>query len=139
MVQQQGKTQQTQSKPARQEQLKADYDKTNYDKTVQTRAEQLKIEQAKVKQEMQEQADAGFAWLPAPAKINLFLHVVGQRSDGYHCLQSVFQFVDLYDYLSFRRRDDGQIRSEVHTSELQSRGHLVCRLLLEKKNDTYTN
>lgn len=123
-----GKTQQTQAKSARQEQLKADYDKTNYDKTVQTRAEQLKIEQAKAKQEMQEQADAGFAWLPAPAKINLFLHVVGQRSDGYHCLQSVFQFVDLYDYLSFRRRDDGQIRLHMpQMPELANEHNLIYR------------
>lgn len=40
--------------------------------------------------------------LPAPAKLNLFLHVVGRRADGYHKLQTVFQFVDLCDQLSFR-------------------------------------
>ncbi len=38
---------------------------------------------------------------PAPAKLNLMLRVVGRRHDGYHLLQSVFQFVDLSDYLSF--------------------------------------
>lgn len=48
--------------------------------------------------------------VPAPAKINLFLHVVGQRSDGYHLLQTVFRFIDLNDTLHFRRRDDGLIR-----------------------------
>lgn len=48
--------------------------------------------------------------VPAPAKINLFLHVVGQRSDGYHMLQTVFRFVDLYDILDFELRTDGQIR-----------------------------
>lgn len=46
---------------------------------------------------------------PAPAKINLFLHVVGQRPDGYHLLQSVFQLVDRCDYLDFTVRNDGQI------------------------------
>ncbi len=48
------------------------------------------------------------AW-PAPAKINLFLHVVGRRDDGYHLLQTVFQFLDFSDTLRFRLRDDGVI------------------------------
>lgn len=47
--------------------------------------------------------------LLAPAKINLFLHVVGQRSDGYHLLQSVFQLLDLSDEVSLKTRDDDQI------------------------------
>lgn len=47
--------------------------------------------------------------VPAPAKLNLFLHVVGRRADGYHLLQSVFTFIDLYDYLDFELRSDGQI------------------------------
>lgn len=38
--------------------------------------------------------------LCAPAKINLFLHITGQRTDGYHQLQSVFQLIDWYDMLS---------------------------------------
>lgn len=45
----------------------------------------------------------------APAKLNLFLHVVGRRPDGYHLLQSVFRFLDYGDSLSFRLRRDGQI------------------------------
>lgn len=49
-------------------------------------------------------------WWPAPAKINLFLHIVGRRADGYHLLQTVFQFVDLCDGLRFAPRPDGQIR-----------------------------
>lgn len=40
--------------------------------------------------------------VPAPAKLNLFLHILGRRADGYHELQTVFQFVDLCDRLSFR-------------------------------------
>jgi 4-diphosphocytidyl-2-C-methyl-D-erythritol kinase len=50
------------------------------------------------------------ATYPAPAKLNLFLHVVGQRPDGYHLLQTVFRFVDYGDSLSFVVRDDGAIR-----------------------------
>ncbi len=47
-------------------------------------------------------------WL-APAKLNLFLHVVGRQSDGYHLLQTVFQFINLFDELTFRVTDDGRI------------------------------
>ena len=47
---------------------------------------------------------------PAPAKLNLFLHIVGRREDGYHQLQSVFRFLDYADSLSFRARDDGVIK-----------------------------
>ncbi|MEZ2720414.1 4-(cytidine 5'-diphospho)-2-C-methyl-D-erythritol kinase [Paenalcaligenes hominis] len=47
--------------------------------------------------------------VPAPAKLNLFLHVVGRRADGYHLLQSVFTFIDLCDYLDFELRTDGVI------------------------------
>jgi len=46
---------------------------------------------------------------PAPAKLNLFLHVTGRRADGYHLLQSVFQLIDLCDELHFDLRDDGRI------------------------------
>ncbi len=52
---------------------------------------------------------ASLAACPAPAKLNLFLHVTGRRDDGYHLLQSVFQLVDLCDVLHFALRDDGQI------------------------------
>ncbi|MDP2226751.1 MAG: 4-(cytidine 5'-diphospho)-2-C-methyl-D-erythritol kinase [Moraxellaceae bacterium] len=47
--------------------------------------------------------------LPAPAKLNLFLHVTGRRSDGYHLLQTVFQFLEVADTLHFRHRDDGRL------------------------------
>lgn len=46
---------------------------------------------------------------PAPAKLNLFLHVVGRRADGYHLLQTVFRFIARADTLRFAPRDDGQI------------------------------
>lgn len=47
---------------------------------------------------------------PAPAKLNLFLHIVGRRPDGYHLLQTVFQFLDYGDELDFWVRADGLIR-----------------------------
>lgn len=46
---------------------------------------------------------------PAPAKLNLFLHVVGRREDGYHLLQTVFTLIDRCDRLRFRVRDDGRV------------------------------
>jgi len=52
---------------------------------------------------------------PAPAKLNLFLHVVGRRQDGYHLLQTAFRFIDYGDELSFAVRADGEIR---HTNPL---------------------
>jgi len=47
--------------------------------------------------------------VPAPAKLNLFLHIVGRRDDGYHLLQSPFQLIDWADRLHFERRDDGRL------------------------------
>ena len=46
----------------------------------------------------------------SPAKLNLFLHITGRRDDGYHELQTVFQFIDLCDELSFQQRQDGIIK-----------------------------
>ncbi|HSO07598.1 MAG TPA: 4-(cytidine 5'-diphospho)-2-C-methyl-D-erythritol kinase [Pelomicrobium sp.] len=51
-----------------------------------------------------------FAEFPAPAKLNLFLHVVGRRADGYHLLQTVFRFVDFGDTVRIRVRDDGVVK-----------------------------
>lgn len=47
--------------------------------------------------------------LPAPAKLNLMLHIVGRRADGYHLLETLFQFLDYADTLHFNTRADGQI------------------------------
>ena len=50
--------------------------------------------------------------IPAPAKLNLFLHITGRRSDGYHLLQSVFMLIDWCDTLHFELRASGQISRE---------------------------
>jgi 4-diphosphocytidyl-2-C-methyl-D-erythritol kinase len=47
--------------------------------------------------------------LPAPGKLNLMLRIIGRRPDGYHLLQTVFQFIDRYDWLRFRSRSDGAV------------------------------
>ena len=54
-------------------------------------------------------ADSAELSLPAPAKLNLMLHIVGRRADGYHLLETLFQFLDYADTLHFCTRDDGQI------------------------------
>lgn len=56
--------------------------------------------------------------LPAPAKLNLFLHVIGRRADGYHLLQSVFVLIDWCDHLSFELRRDGSLSREDLSAEL---------------------
>lgn len=66
------------------------------------------------------------AW-PAPAKINLFLHVVGRRPDGYHLLQTVFRFIDLADTLRFEPRDDGRIVLATPTPGVPPEQDLVVR------------
>jgi 4-diphosphocytidyl-2-C-methyl-D-erythritol kinase len=50
--------------------------------------------------------------IPAPAKLNLFLHIVGRRPDGYHLLESAFMLIDWCDTLHFELRNDGQISRE---------------------------
>ncbi|MEJ8824597.1 4-(cytidine 5'-diphospho)-2-C-methyl-D-erythritol kinase [Variovorax humicola] len=56
--------------------------------------------------------------LPAPAKLNLFLHITGRRDDGYHLLQSVFMLIDWCDTLHIERRDDGGLSREDLTTPL---------------------
>lgn len=57
----------------------------------------------------QSDIQGGRAWWPAPAKLNLFLHVLGRRGDGYHSLQTAFQLIDLCDELAFEPGRGGLI------------------------------
>ena len=66
---------------------------------------------------------------PAPAKLNLFLHVVGRRADGYHLLQSVFQLIDHADTLHFDLRDDGRIVRSNEVPGVPEEQDLVVRAL----------
>lgn len=70
--------------------------------------------------------DRHAAW-PAPAKLNLFLHVLGRRPDGYHELQTAFQFVDLMDSLRFEVRADGRILRTAGPVEVPAAADLVVR------------
>lgn len=68
----------------------------------------------------------GSAW-PAPAKLNLFLHVVGRRPDGYHLLQTVFRFIDRADILHFEPRDDGDVVLATPTPGVEAANDLTVR------------
>ena len=67
------------------------------------------------------------AFWPAPAKLNLFLHVLGRREDGYHRLQTVFQFLDIGDELRFELRSDGAIRRVSGPDDIPPEQDLVVR------------
>jgi 4-diphosphocytidyl-2-C-methyl-D-erythritol kinase len=66
---------------------------------------------------------------PAPAKLNLFLHVVGRRPDGYHLLQSVFQLIDRSDTLHFDLRDDDRIVRTTEVPGVAEEQDLIVRAL----------
>ncbi|WP_041185949.1 4-(cytidine 5'-diphospho)-2-C-methyl-D-erythritol kinase [Candidatus Kinetoplastidibacterium galati] len=63
----------------------------------------------------------------APAKINIFLHVIGRRLDGYHMLQTVFRLIDLHDNLSFNLRNDGTISFEMTSNNIPNEYNLVIK------------
>lgn len=64
---------------------------------------------------------------PAPAKLNLFLHVVGRRPDGYHLLQTAFRFIECADYLRFAPRSDGKIVLATPTPGVAEEDDLTVR------------
>lgn len=64
---------------------------------------------------------------PSPAKLNLFLYITGQRADGYHTLQTLFQFIDYGDTLSVEPRQDGLIRLLTPVEGVADEDNLIVR------------
>lgn len=64
---------------------------------------------------------------PAPAKLNLFLHVVGRRDDGYHLLETAFRLIDLCDSLELAPRADGEVRLATPLAGVADDDHLAVR------------
>lgn len=64
---------------------------------------------------------------PSPAKLNLFLYITGQRADGYHQLQTLFQFLDYGDQLTIEPRDDNQIRLLTPIAGVENEQNLIVR------------
>jgi len=73
---------------------------------------------------------------PAPAKLNLFLHVIGRRADGYHLLQTVFQFVDYCDQIDFAVRADGRLARQANYADIAADADLVMRAAAALKAET---
>ncbi len=71
-------------------------------------------------------ASRGSVW-PAPAKLNLFLHVTQKRSDGYHDLQTLFQLIDLCDSIELTLREDGEIERVEGADGVQPEADLTVR------------
>lgn len=65
--------------------------------------------------------------LPAPAKLNLWLHIIGRRPDGYHELETVFQFLDHADQLHYSLRDDGQIHLRTEIAGVPHDSNLIVK------------
>ena len=80
-------------------------------------------------------ADEWSVW-PAPAKLNLFLRIVGRRADGYHELQTVFRILDWGDEISLRVRADGKIVRASELAEVPAEQDLVVRAARLLKNHT---
>jgi 4-diphosphocytidyl-2-C-methyl-D-erythritol kinase len=71
--------------------------------------------------------------LPAPAKLNLMLHILGRRADGYHDLQTLFQFVEYADQLGFSLRNDGQILLHGELNGVPHDDNLIVRAARQLK------
>lgn len=77
----------------------------------------------------------GIPWL-APGKLNLMLRIVGRRPDGYHLLQTVFQFINRCDQLSFFPRPDNQVRLRTLIPGVPEEQDLVVRAAQMLKRDS---
>ena len=76
---------------------------------------------------------------PAPAKLNLMLHITGRRADGYHDLQTVFQFLDLCDELEFEITEDARISRLAGPSFIDAEDDLVVRSARALQQETGTD
>jgi 4-diphosphocytidyl-2-C-methyl-D-erythritol kinase len=74
--------------------------------------------------------------VPAPAKVNLFLHVTGRRADGYHVLESLIVAIDVGDTITLARRDDGAIVRTNEVENVPSDSDLAVRAAVALKNAT---
>ena len=77
--------------------------------------------------------------IKAPAKINRFLHIVGQRKDGYHLLQSVFQLIDLHDDIYLTASADGLVHRPTGAPNVPPEEDLVVRAAKLLQEYTHTN
>jgi len=73
---------------------------------------------------------------PAPAKLNLFLYITGQRSDGYHELQTLFQFIDRCDYLTIRANTSNQITISPELVDVPLEKNLIYKAAMLLKKET---
>ncbi|WP_330982719.1 MULTISPECIES: 4-(cytidine 5'-diphospho)-2-C-methyl-D-erythritol kinase [Enterobacterales] len=76
---------------------------------------------------------------PSPAKLNLFLYITGQRADGYHTLQTLFQFLDYGDTITIDVRNDGELRLLTPVEGVPAEENLIvraARLLMKAASDT---
>lgn len=72
-------------------------------------------------------SDSALSWWPAPAKLNLFLHITGRYADGYHALQTAFQLIDHCDRVGIAVREDGRIERPVGLAEVPPERDLTVR------------
>lgn len=80
--------------------------------------------------------NTAFTTFPSPAKLNLFLHITGQRTSGYHDLQTVFQFIDLYDDIHIRTTEKSDIELLTPIAGVANKDNLIVKAaeLLKKSS-----
>lgn len=85
-----------------------------------------------------QQAMTRLVW-PAPAKLNLMLHITGQREDGYHELQTIFQFIDFSDELEFKLRSDDSIIRHCENFDVAENDDIIIRAASLLREDFLQN
>lgn len=80
----------------------------------------------------------GFLQFPSPAKLNLFLHIIGQRPDGYHLLETVFQFLDYGDTLSIKITEDSALQLLTPIPQVNNDDNLIIKAAKLLQTETKT-